>query len=156
MSKLNHIYDNGNELIPDYRYRKPVVAVYRTGNLLFTAGHGPEDQLTGIPIYRGRIGADLTPEEGYLAARECGVILLGALKDYLGSLDQVKSIVKATALVNVDGDFCQLDEVMDGFSDLMVEVFDERGYHARTVMGSHNMPNHNIPVEIEMIAEVYE
>lgn len=156
MSKINHVYENGRELVPDYRYRKPIVAVYQTGNLLYTSGHGPENQLTGVPVYQGRIGKDLTPEEGYLAARECGVILLGALKDYLGSLDRVKSIVKATALVNVDGDFCQLDEVMDGFSDLMMEVFDERGYHVRTVMGTHNMPNHNIPVEIEMIAELYE
>lgn len=136
--------------------KKKIGAVRQEGNLLYTSGHGPEDQLTGIPIYQGRIGEDLTPEEGYQAARECGIILIGALQDYLGDLDRVKSIVKATALVNTAEGFCQIDEVMDGFSDLMMEVFRERGYHARTVMGTHNMPNHNIPVEIELIAELYD
>lgn len=139
-----------------YRKRKPIVPVTQVGRILYSSGHGPEDQITGTPIYAGRIGADLTLEEGRAAARECGIILIGALKDYLGSLDRVKSIVKATALVNVDGEFCDLDGVMDGFSDLMVEVFAERGCHTRTVMGTHNMPNHNIPVEIELIAELYE
>ena len=92
--------------------------------------------------------------KGVVAARECGVILLGALRDHFGSLDRVKSLVKATALINVDGDFCDLDHVMDGFSDLMADVLDERGKHVRTVMGTHNMPNGNIPVEIELIAEI--
>lgn len=135
--------------------RKALVAVRRVGNMLYTSGHGPEDQITGKPIYAGRIGSDLTAQEGYLAARECGVILLGALRDYLGSLDRVKSIVKATALINVDQGFYDLDAVMDGFSDLMVSVLDERGYHTRTIMGTHNLPNGNIPVEIEMIAEIW-
>lgn len=136
--------------------KKKIAAIRQEGNLLYSSGHGPENQLTGAPIYKGRIGKDLTLEEGYLAARECGIILLGAMRDYLGSLDKVKSIVKATALVNAADDFCQIDEVVDGFSDLMTEVFQERGYHARTVMGTHNMPNNNIPVEIELIAELYD
>lgn len=156
MENINHFpAAGGTEPIIQYRKRKPITAVKQVGNLLYTSGHGPEDQITGIPIYVGRIGKDLTPEEGYLAARECGIILLGALKDYLGSLDRIKSIVKATALINVDGSFCDLDNVMDGFSDLMTEVLDERGYHTRTIMGTHNMPNKNIPVEIELIAEIY-
>lgn len=136
--------------------KKKIAAIRQEGNLLYSSGHGPENQLTGVPIYQGRVGENLTLEEGYLAARECGVILLGALRDYLGSLDRVKSIVKATALVNTADGFVRLDEVVDGFSDLMTEVFQERGYHARTVMGTHNMPNHNIPVEIELIAELYD
>lgn len=135
--------------------KKVIVAVRQDGKFLYTSGHGPENQLTGRPIYQGRVGGELTLEEGYLAARECGIILLGALRDYLGSLDQVKGIIKATGLVNTAEDFYQVEEVMDGFSDLMTEVFQERGYHARTVMGTHNMPNHNIPVEIELIAELY-
>ena len=161
MERINHFPASGTAPaaagtapIVHYRKRKPIVPVIQVGNILYSSGHGPEDQISGTPIYAGRIGAELTPEEGYAAARECGIILIGALKDYLGSLDRVKSIVKATALVNVDGDFCDLNGVMDGFSDLMVEVFAERGYHTRTVMGTHNMPNHNIPVEIELIAEI--
>ncbi len=134
--------------------RKGIVAVRRVGNLLYTSGHGPEDQITGKPLYAGRIGRELTAQEGYQAARECGIILLGALRDVLGNLDRVKGIVKATALVNVEDGFCDLDGVMDGFSDLMVSVLDERGYHTRTIMGTHNLPNGNIPIEIEMIAEI--
>ena len=137
-----------------FKPRKPIVVLRQIGNLVYTSGHGPEDQITGKPIYAGRIGRDLTPEEGHAAARECGVILLGALRDHFGSLDRVKSLVKDTALINVDGDFCDLDYVTDGFSDLMADVLDERGKHVRTVMGTHNMPNGNIPVEIELIAEI--
>ena len=143
----------GPELIR-FPKRKALVAVRQVGRMVYTSGHGPEDQITGRPLYAGRIGKDLTPEEGALAARECGIILLGALRDKLGSLDRVSQLVKATALINVDNGFCDLDLVMDGFSDLMLEVFQERGYHARTLMGTHNLPNSNIPIEIELIAEI--
>lgn len=157
MNQLNHFpAEAGKEPTVHYRKRKPIVVIKQIGNMLYTSGHGPEDQLTGKPLYAGRIGKDLTPEEGYAAARECGIILLGGLRDYLGGFDRIKTIVKATALVNVDGDFCDLSGVMDGFSDLMVDVLEERGYHARTIMGTHNMPNMNIPVEIEMIVELYQ
>ena len=155
MSTINRLADeNQEELFLPFPKRKPIVVLRRVGILLYTSGHGPEDQITGKPIFAGRIGKDLTLEEGYAAARECGIILIGALRDYLGNLDKVKSIVKCTALINVAEGFSQLDEVGDGFSDLMTEVFDERGYHARTLMGTHNLPNGNIPIEIELIAEV--
>lgn len=146
---------DANSELTHFLKRKALVAVRRVGDMLYTSGHGPEDQVTGKPIYTGRVGRDLTAQEGYLAARECGIILLGALHDYLGNLDRVKSIIKATALINVDNEFYDLDTVMDGFSDLMVLVLDERGYHTRTIMGTHNLPNDNIPVEIEMIVEIY-
>ncbi|QQO11238.1 RidA family protein [Breznakiella homolactica] len=146
---------DGREAVFGYRKRKPVVVLRQIGNILYTSGHGPEDQITGKPVFRGRIGEDLTPEEGYAAARECGAILINAMREYLGTLDRVKSIVKATALVNAGNDFYEIDKVMDGFSDLMADVFEERGYHARTVMGTHNLPNTNIPVEVELIAEIF-
>jgi enamine deaminase RidA (YjgF/YER057c/UK114 family) len=126
----------------------------RVENLLFVSGHGPEDQITGKPIYQGRVGSDLTPEEGYRAAGECAVILLGALRDNLGDLNRVERIVKAFALVNCAEGFSDVDKVMDGFSDTVADVLEERGVHARTVVGTHNMPNGNIPVEIELIVAV--
>lgn len=141
--------------VQTYRKRKPICVVKQVGNLIYTSGHGPEDQQTGKAIFCGRIGKDITAEEGYQAARECGIILLGALRDYLGSLAKVKAIVKATALINAEDETIDLDTVMDGFSDVMVDVLEERGYHARTIMGTHNLPNGNIPIEIELIAEVY-
>jgi enamine deaminase RidA (YjgF/YER057c/UK114 family) len=157
MKSINRLLRAGGSEAPvTYRKRKPILVLTRVGNLLFTSGHGPEDQITGKPLFAGRIGRDLTAEEGYQAARECGKILIGALRDHLGTLDSVKSIVKMTALVNVEEGFSDLDGVADGFSDLMTEVFDQRGYHVRTLMGTHNLPNGNIPIEIEMIVEVEE
>lgn len=155
MGTINHVSSAGGA--PHhfvYRKRKPIVVLRQVGALLYTSGHGPEDQITGKPVFQGRIGAELTPQQGYLAARECGVILLNALREHLGTLDRLKGLVKATALVNCAEGFDGLDSVMDGFSDLMAEVLEERGYHARTVMGTRNLPNGNIPIEIELIAEV--
>ncbi len=156
MNNINHILnEKQEELVCTYKKRKPIVTMRQIGNVLYTSGHGPEDQLTGKPIFQGRIGTDLSFEEGYRAARECGIILLGALRDYLGDLDRIKNIVKATALINTAEGFNDLDGVMNGFSDLMVSVLDDRGYHARTIMGTHNLPNGNIPIEIEIIVELH-
>lgn len=155
MSSINqYTSGDGSAHCFAFRKRKPVVVLQQVGHLLYTSGHGPEDQITGKPVFQGRIGADLTAEEGYLAAKECGAILINALREYLGTLDRVKGIVKATGLVNCAEGFHDIDSVMDGFSDLMADVFEERGYHTRTVMGTHNLPNGNIPVEIEMIVEI--
>lgn len=137
-----------------YKKRKGVVVLRQHKDLIFLSGHGPENQITGKPLYQGRVGKELNKEEGYLAARACGEILLGALQDYLGSLDAVKGIVKAFGLVSSAKDFYGQEEVFDGFSDLMVEVLAERGYHARTVAGTPNLPNGNIPVEIELIVQI--
>lgn len=146
--------ENDMEIEPQYRKKKGIILLRRSDNLIFVSGHGPEDQVTGVPLYRGRIGKDLTPEEGYLAARECGIIILGALKDTLGSLERIEGIVKAFGMVNCEGEHTDLEGIMDGFSDVMTEVLEERGYHARTVLGTHNLPNNNIPVEIEVIVSV--
>jgi enamine deaminase RidA (YjgF/YER057c/UK114 family) len=154
MDSINRIFEDNREIEVQYKKKRGIIMLRQTDDLVFISGHGPEDQITGEPLYKGRIGKDLTPEEGYKAARECAIIILGALKEYLGNLDRVERFVKAFALVNCAEGFSDLDKVMDGFSDTIAEVLEERGYHARTVMGTHNLPNNNIPVEIEVIVQV--
>lgn len=154
MDSINKIMENGVETEPVYKKKRGIVLLRRVDDLLFVSGHGPEDQVTGKPVFAGRIGEELTAGQGYAAARECGIIILGALKDTLGSLDRVKRVIKAFGLVNCGEGFTDIEAVMDGFSDVLAEVLEERGYHARTAMGTRNLPNHNIPVEIEVIVEV--
>jgi len=131
---------------------KPVanyVRAVRTGNLLYTAGSGP-----GPTCPRGKVGRDLTVEQGYQAAREVGLNLLAVVRENLGSLDKVKRVVKVLGMVNSAEGFGDQPKVINGFSDLMVEVFGEEiGKHARSAVGMAELPS-NIPVEIEMILEV--
>lgn len=122
-------------------------------DLLFIGGHGPEDEVTGEPFYTGHLGRDLNTEEGCRAARICGEILLSAMDEYLGNLDRVDYLVKAFALVSSDPAYYDQEKVMDGFSDLMVKIFGDRGMHARSVMGTSGLPG-NIPVEIELIVKI--
>ena len=154
MDHINRIVENGAELEPVYKKKRGIVLLRRVGNMIYISGHGPEDQITGKALFRGRVGEEITFEQGYQAARECAVIILGALKDTLGTLDKIERLVKAFALVNCGVKFTEVDKVMDGFSDTMAEVLEERGYHARTVMGTRNLPNGNIPVEVEVIVKV--
>lgn len=135
--------------------RRGNVVLRRWKDLLFIGGHGPEDEVTGEPFYVGRLGADLSVEDGYKAARICGEILLSAMDEYLGNLDRVDYIVKAFALVSSDPEFYEQEKVADGFSDLMVKVLGDRGVHARSAMGTSNLPG-NIPVEIELIVKIKE
>ncbi len=153
MDTINRILQDGREVEPVYKKKRGIVLLRQVDNLIFLSGHGPEDQITGAPLYRGRIGEDITVEDGYAAARECGIIILGALKDTLGNLDRVDHVVKAFGLVNCGEGFLDVEHVMDGFSDVMADALEERGYHARTAMGTHNLPG-NIPVEIEVIVSV--
>lgn len=153
MDSINKIFKDGTEIELTYRKKRGIILLRRVDDMIYVSGHGPEDQITDEPLYKGRIGEDLTLEEGYAAARECAIIILGALKDTLGSLEGVR-IIKAFGLVNCGKDFTDVDKVFDGFSDTIVEVLEERGYHARTVMGTRNLPNNNIPVEIEVIVSV--
>ncbi|MBA7508201.1 hypothetical protein ES705_00122 [subsurface metagenome] len=148
------ISDINYKIINSAPRRKGVVVLRQVDDLLYLSGHGPEDEITGKPFYTGRLGESVTLEQGRDAARICGIILLGALQDYLGTLDKVDYIVKAFALVSSAPDFYNQEEVMDGFSDLMVEVFGDRGIHARSAMGTSNLPAGNIPVEIEIIVKV--
>jgi len=124
----------------------------RTGNLVFTAGKGPVDK-QGNRI-TGKLGIDLTVEEGYEAARRVGIYQLAALKQELGDLNKVKRVVKVLGMVNASPEFTDQSKVINGFSDLMVEVFGEDGKHARSAVGMGSLPG-NIAVEVEMIVEVY-
>ena len=154
MDTINKINVNGIETEPAYAKKRGLVLYRKADDLLYVSGHGPEDTITDEPIFAGRIGEERTLEEGYAAARECAVIILGALQDILGNLDKVKRLVKATGLVNCGEGFHDVDYVMNGFSDTMMAALDERGYHTRTVMGTRNLPNNNITVEIEVIVQV--
>ncbi|MBI2879154.1 MAG: RidA family protein [Candidatus Rokubacteria bacterium] len=127
------------------------VRAVRTGNLLFLAGHVPvrDGQLT----YIGRLGKDLSVEEGYQAARLVGLNLLASARDALGSLDRVKRVVKVLGMVNSAEGFGDQPKVVNGFSDLMVEVFGEAGRHARSAVGMAGLPM-GVAVEVEAILEV--
>jgi len=128
------------------------VNITQSGNILFLAGKGPNRPEGGYVT--GKIGLDLNQEEGYQAARLAGIAQLAVLKSYLGDLNKVKRILKVTGMVNASNDFTNHPEVVNGFSDLMVEVFGEKGKHARAAVGMASLPR-NIAVEIEMIVEVY-
>ena len=128
----------------------PPVANYvnavRTGKLLFLAGKGPG------PV-KGKLGREFSVEQGYQHARSVGLALLAVMKDELGSLDKVKRVVKVLGMVNAVPEFQDHPKVINGCSDLFVEVFGERGRHARSAVGMGSLPM-GIPVEIEAIVEV--
>jgi enamine deaminase RidA (YjgF/YER057c/UK114 family) len=127
------------------------VNAVRTGNLLFLAGKGP-----GLPdgtFITGKVGQDLTIEQGREAARMVAINQLAVLKAELGDLNKVKRIVKVLGMVNCNSDFTLQPQVMNGFSDLMVEVFGEKGKHARSAVGMNALPM-NIAVEVELIVEI--
>jgi enamine deaminase RidA (YjgF/YER057c/UK114 family) len=132
---------------------KPVanyVPAVRSGNLVFLSGHGP---VSKDGVVTGKLGSELTVEEGYAAARVVALGLLGSLKALIGDLERVRRIVKVLGMVNCDPAFADHPRVIDGASDLLVEVFGERGRHARSAVGMNALP-FDIAVEIEMIAEV--
>lgn len=137
-----------------YTPSKPMgnyVKAVRTGNLLYLAGHGPT-KADGSNI-TGKVGKDLTTEQGYDAAKQTGIAILSTLKGELGDLNKVKRIVKVLGMVNCTENFVDQPKVMNGFSDLMVAVFGDKGKHARSAVGMYALPS-NIAVEIEIIVEV--
>ncbi|MCK5440753.1 MAG: RidA family protein [Maribacter sp.] len=129
------------------------VNAVRTGNLIFLAGKGPL-QSNGEYI-TGKLGADLTIEHGYEAARITGINQLSVLKAELGNLNKVKRIVKVKGMVNASSDFTDHPKVINGYSDLMVAIFGDRGKHARAAVGMGSLPS-DIAVEIEMVVEVFD
>lgn len=122
-----------------------------TGKMVYLSGHGPDKP--GGGQMTGKLGSDLTVEQGQEAARLVGISLLSSLKAEIKDLNKVKRIVKVLGLVNAVPTFERHSQVMNGFSDLMVQVFGDSGKHARSAIGVGSLPN-NIPVEIEMIVEL--
>jgi enamine deaminase RidA (YjgF/YER057c/UK114 family) len=127
------------------------VNAVRVGNLLYLSGRGPLK--TDNTYITGKVGKDLTIEQGYEAARLTGIGHLSVLKAELGSLNKVKRIVKVLGMVNCTDDFKDQPKVINGYSDLMVEIFADKGKHARSAVGMNALP-FGIAVEIEVIVEV--
>jgi enamine deaminase RidA (YjgF/YER057c/UK114 family) len=127
------------------------VRAVRAGNLLFVSGHGPYND--GKIKISGKVGKELTVEEGYQVARNVALNCLASVKAAVGDLDKVKRIVKLLGMVHCTEDFKDQPKVINGCSDLLVEIFGEIGKHARSAVGMQALPN-GIPVEIEMILEV--
>lgn len=133
---------------------KPVanyVPTVKTGNLLFVSGHGPYDD--GKTKISGKVGQELTVEEGYQTARNVALNCLASIKATIGDLDKVKRFVKLLGMVNCTDDFKDQPKVINGCSDLLAAIFEEAGKHARSAVGMQSLPN-QIPVEIEMILEI--
>lgn len=133
---------------------KPVATylpTVRVGNLLYVSGHGPL-QVDGTMI-TGRVGSDLTEEQGIAAARVTGLAILATLRNELGTLDRVVRLIKTLGMVNSAPDFLRHPYVINGFSDLMVDVFGPAGKGARSAVGMGPLPG-NIAVEVEAIFEV--
>ena len=154
MSAELRIQELGLELPPSV----PPGGIYKpldiTGNLGYLSGHGP--YLGDDKYITGRVGENLTLAEGQKAARQVGLALLRTMKDQLGDLNRVSRIVKSLALVNSTDDFCEQPQVINGFSELMRDVFGEdRGIGARSAIATNALPG-NIAVEIELIIELNE
>jgi enamine deaminase RidA (YjgF/YER057c/UK114 family) len=126
------------------------LACVNAGGLVHVGGHGP---INGSSIIRGKVGGDLTLEEAQNAARVTGLSILATLQAELGDLDRIERIIKVFGMVNVAPGFNQTPAVIDGCSNLMVEVFGDAGRHTRSAVGLAELP-FDIAVEIELIAKL--
>lgn len=129
------------------------VRAVRSGNLVFLSGHGP-NQPDG-PKWQGKVGKEFDVEQARAAAESCMLNLLASLRAEIGELSRVRRVVKLLGMVSCTPDFGAQPQVINGASDLLVDLFGDRGRHARSAVGMAALPN-NIPVEIEMIVEVEE
>ncbi|MDV2883709.1 RidA family protein [Alkalihalophilus pseudofirmus] len=129
-----------------------LLSVKQAGNILYTSGHDCRvgDEL----LYQGKVGSDLTIEEGREAAKQTVINCLGSIKSHLGSLNHVVQIIKMTGYINCQSDFDQLPHILDSASDILISIFGvERGGHARSAIGVESLP-YRIPIEIELVVEV--
>lgn len=151
MSAEQRVTDLGLDLPPPPKSAGNYVAGVQTGNLLFLSGCGP--QHADGRYVRGKLGADLDVAQGYDAARITGLAMLARIRALTGSLDRVARIVKVLGMVNAAPDFTEQPKVINGFSDLMVEVFGEPGRGARAAVGMATLSG-GMAVEIEMVVEL--
>ncbi len=121
------------------------------GNMVYISGQGPI--INGTQMYTGKVGDKCTKEDGYEAAKMCGLNLIAQLKKAIGDLDRVKQIVHLKGFVASTTDFFEHPAVINGASDLMLEVFGEAGKHTRCALGTNVLPT-DIPVEIELVVEI--
>ncbi|HUY99560.1 MAG TPA: RidA family protein [Thermomicrobiaceae bacterium] len=146
-----HLESLGIELPPVPSPAGNYVHAVQTGNLLFLSGKGPRNADGGAPT--GKVGRDVTTQEAYVHARTVGLTLIAVLKETLGDLDRVTRVVKVLGMVNAAPEFGEQPQVINGCSDLFVQVFGDRGRHARSAVGMGSLPG-GITVEIEAIFEV--
>jgi len=138
------------------RTPKPAAAYVpakRVGNLVFCSGQGPS--VEGKLIHTGKVGKEKTVEEGYEAAKICALNCLAAVKDLVGSLDEIEEIIQVRGFVNSSPDFGKQPEVINGASELLEKIFGEKGKHVRCALGTSSLPR-DITVELEMIVKVRE
>ena len=155
MKVEERLREMGLELPAQPRPVANYVPAVQTGNLVFVSGHGPRRD--GANAYTGKVGRDLTTQQGYEAARLVMLNCLSSLKGVIGDLDRVQRIVKLLGMVNCTEDFREQPQVINGASDLLVELFGDRGRHARSAVGMQSLPGSadgSIAVEIEMIVEI--
>ncbi|HUG20839.1 MAG TPA: RidA family protein [Planctomycetaceae bacterium] len=151
MSADAKLAELGIELPPAPKPAGVYNPLVQTGNLIFVSGHGPLKS-DGTMI-TGKVGSDLSEAEGKAAARQTGLALLATIRNQLGSLDKVKRIIKVLGMVNATHDFATHPSVINGCSELFVELWGENGRAARSAVGMGSLPG-NISVEIELIAEL--
>ncbi len=142
----------GLVLPPPVKAMGSYVLSVRTGNLLFLAGHGPV-AADGSISHIGKLGREISVEQGYEAAKNTGLNLLSTTKVALGDLDKVRRVVKLLSMVNCVPDFVETAPVANGCSDLLISLYGDAGKHGRSAVGMASLPV-GIPVEIEMILEV--
>jgi enamine deaminase RidA (YjgF/YER057c/UK114 family) len=133
---------------------KPVAAyvpAVRSGNLVFTAGQGP--MVDGKAKFTGKLGRDLTEEQGYQAAQICAVNCLACVKSLVGDLDKVEQVIKVLGFVACVDGFTRQPWVINGASELLIKLFGDRGKHARSAVGTNQLPL-DIPVEVEIVVRV--
>lgn len=151
MSKIEKRLEELGLVLPKLDDIGKIEPVKQVGNILFVSGHGPE--VDGKAVIIGHVGNEVSLEQAYDAAKLCALNCLALVKRKIGDLDKVDEFIKVLGFVNSAPDFFEQPKVMNGYTDLLIQVFGERGRHARSAIGTSNLPS-NQPVEVEVILTV--